>query len=440
MKICIVGICGTFMAGIATLAKQLGHQVYGCDQHVYPPMSTYLQQQGINIEDGYQVPADFFNQADHIVIGNVMARGNPAVEYILNHQLPYTSGPQWLATNILPQHQVIAVAGTHGKTTTSSMIAWIIQSCLSKQQTGVEVGFLIGGIPQNFNLSARVGNSPYFVIEADEYDSAFFDKRSKFVHYQPKICVLNNLEFDHADIFNDITEIEKQFHHLVRTVPGNGAIIYNDDCTHLKQVLAMGCWSKTISFNSQKQWYGKKMKSDASHFSVYKNNKSLGEVSWSLIGDHNLSNALAAIAATDQLNIPINISLAALQQFNSVKRRMDIVGSVNDITIYDDFAHHPTAISETLGGLRKKVGQAKIIAILELASYTMRNQVHNQARLKQSLSAADQVLIKSTDLSTDTIIKQVAAQAQPGDYIVIMSNQGFDNIHQRLIEVLKNEQ
>lgn len=437
MKICILGICGTFMAGIATVAKQLGHQVYGCDEHVYPPMSTYLEQQGIDLHTGYEVNADFFRDADHIIVGNVIKRGNPAIEYVLNQQLAYTSGPQWLATHVLQQHQVIAVAGTHGKTTTSSMIAWMLQHYLSTQQADASVGFLIGGLPHNFDTSARLGNTPYFVIEADEYDSAFFDKRSKFVHYRPTFCVLNNLEFDHADIFNNIAEIEKQFHHLIRTIPGNGAIIYNAQSACLDQTLAMGCWSHTVCFNDQQQWHAEKLTADASHFAIYHQQQKQGEVQWSLIGDHNLSNALAAIATVSQLDMPIDIALTALSQFKSVKRRLDIVGIVNAITIYDDFAHHPTAIAETLAALRRKVGKARIIAVVELASYTMRNQVHDDAMMEKALELADQVMIKSATLSTSAIIEQLSSQANAGDHILIMSNQSFDNIHQRLLEALK---
>jgi UDP-N-acetylmuramate: L-alanyl-gamma-D-glutamyl-meso-diaminopimelate ligase len=426
----ILGICGTFMAGIAVLAKQQGHHVTGSDANVYPPMSTQLQAQGIILQEGYDVkhlkPAP-----DIVIVGNAMKRGNPAIEYMLDRNLPYTSGPQWLAENILHERWVLAVAGTHGKTTTSSMLAWILEDA------GLNPGFLIGGIPQNFDVSARLGESPFFVIEADEYDSAFFDKRSKFIHYRPRTAILNNLEFDHADIFPDLAAIQTQFHHLVRTIPSNGLIICPQGDANLQTVLKKGCWTPIEYIDLEKNNLAKNLM-------------------WDLLGQHNQLNALVAIAAARHAGVTIEQSINALNNFKNVKRRMEIIWQKNDITIYDDFAHHPTAITTTLAGLRKRVNQARIIAVVELGSYTMRTGVHKDA-LIPAFKDADRVLIArpKEDWGVDYVAKNLTAPAnvynnvetiietllkeiRPGDQIIIMSNTGFDGIHKKLIDHIRN--
>ncbi len=449
MHIHILGICGTFMGGVALLAKAAGHTVSGSDQNVYPPMSTQLQQQGIVLSEGYD-PAHITDEVDQVVIGNAMSRGNPVVEYVLNKNIPYTSGPQWLSENVLSNRWVLAVAGTHGKTTTSSMLAWILE------YAGLKPGFLIGGVPENFGLSARFGEYPFFVVEADEYDTAFFDKRSKFVHYQPRTCVLNNLEFDHADIFDDLAAIQKQFHHLVRTVPGEGKIIMNGAETHLDEVIAMGCWTPVERFSiAGDDWSMRNIAQDGSQFDVYVDEEKAGTVSWKLNGNHNRMNALAAIAAARHAGVPAKDACDALAEFKGIKRRMELIGEVNGIRVFDDFAHHPTAITETLIAAKEIAGDRRIIAILEPRSNTMRMGVHKQ-ELMGSLQGADQIyLFEPENLGWDLrdmakhsatpasvfddtaeLIQAVCTQAQSGDHILVMSNGGFEALHSRLLQKL----
>jgi len=450
MHLHILGICGTFMGGIALLARAKGHKVTGSDQNVYPPMSTQLEEAGIELMQGYE--ASHLQPApDVVVVGNAVSRGNAAVEYMLDEGLVYTSGPQWLAEHILQDRWVLAVSGTHGKTSTASLLAWILEDA------DLQPGFLIGGVPENFGVSARLGDAPFFVVEADEYDTAFFDKRSKFIHYHPRTLIMNNLEFDHADIFDDLDQIKKQFHFLVRTVPASGLIITPLLDGNLHDVLDMGCWTKLEHFDvtNKAQWHAQLMKADGSHFKLICDGQSQGEVKWDLVGDHNVSNALAAIAAARHAGVPINIAIEALSRFVNVKRRMELKGEVNGISVYDDFAHHPTAIKTTLNGLRDKVGDARIIAILEPRSNTMK-MGHHARDLPDSLLAADQVIVKMADdiewdapiifsalkskvkLFDDTqaIIDYVSEEAKGGDTILIMSNGGFDNIHQRLLQQL----
>ncbi|MBX3616477.1 UDP-N-acetylmuramate:L-alanyl-gamma-D-glutamyl-meso-diaminopimelate ligase [Nitrosomonas sp.] len=459
MHIHILGICGTFMGGIAAIARESGHTVTGCDQDVYPPMSTQLESQGIQLIAGYS-PEQITMQPDLFVIGNVISRGNPLMEEILNRNLPYVSGPQWLSDNILRKRWVLAVAGTHGKTTTSSMLAWILQ------YAGLNPGFLIGGIPENFGISACVGNlsppstqvgsnateaSPFFVIEADEYDTAFFDKRSKFVHYHPRTVVLNNLEFDHADIFPNLEAIKRQFHHLVRIIPNNGLIAVNGTDSNLKHVLEQGCWTPIEYFGTESGWHTRSLKTNTE---VYSNTGYQGLLQWDLLGEHNRMNALAALIAARHAGVSVNIGLEALAQFRSVKRRMEIRGTVNDITIYDDFAHHPTAIRTTLDGLRAHVNEDRIIAVLEPRSNTMKMGIWKD-QLAASLQAADHVfcftrdsqwattamaaLNKKADCIDDLnlLIQNIAAIARPGDHILIMSNGGFGGIHEKLLTALR---
>ena len=444
MHIHILGICGTFMGGIAAIAKSLGHKVTGSDQNVYPPMSTQLEELGIELTQGYDV-SQLTPAPDMVVIGNAMSRGNPCVEYVLDKGMPYTSGPEWLKHNLLQNSWVLAVAGTHGKTTTASMLAWILE------YAGLKPGFLIGGVVQNFGVSAKVGETPFFVIEADEYDTAFFDKRSKFVHYLPRTLILNNLEFDHADIFDDLNAIKKQFHHLMRTLPASGKVIWPSNEQALSEVIALGCWSDSETLGDD--WGYDLISADGSQFTVLLNNQPHGVVSWQAMGEHNVKNALMAIAAARHVGISIEHSIAALGGFISPKRRMELKAQVNNINVYDDFAHHPTAIKTTLAGLRAKVGKDKIIAILEPRSNTMKMGVH-QYTLLSSLSDADEVYLFEPDnlgwslqeqaqqagmncyADTNDIIAQVVKQAAPQQHILIMSNGGFEGIHQRLIDAL----
>lgn len=448
MRIHILGICGTFMGGIASLAVAKGYRVTGSDQNVYPPMSTQLEKLGISLQEGYH-PDHFHPAPDMVVIGNALSRGNPAVEYVLNEGLPYQSGPQWLAENLLKDRWVIAVAGTHGKTTTTSMIAWILS------YAGFNPGFLVGGIPANFGISAQWGQDPFFVVEADEYDSAFFDKRSKFVHYRPRTCVLNNLEFDHADIFKDLDEIKKQFHHLVRTVPAKGALIVPTEDSALQEVLSLGNWSEMITFGRAGEWQAIIQVADGSHFEVSHHGKIVGEIKWSLIGMHNVYNALAATAAAVHAGITPQAAFEALNKFESVKRRMEVKGRINGITIYDDFAHHPTAISMTIAGLKAKIGKQRLIAVLDIRSNTMCMGTHQQ-ELAESLKEAQVVFAyQSAKVSwpvsqvfsvmgerakvfqnTQDLIDALAPMLRPEDHVLIMSNGGFDNLHQRLLQTL----
>ncbi len=453
MHVHILGICGTFMGGLALIARQLGHRVTGSDANVYPPMSTQLREQGIELMEGYD-PAQLNPAPDLVVIGNALSRGNPAVEYVLDRGLAYTSGPQWLCDHLLKDRWVLACAGTHGKTTTSSMLAWILEDC------GYDPGFLIGGIPGNFGLSARSTDSSFFVIEADEYDSAFFDKRSKFVHYRPRTLVLNNLEFDHADIFEDLAAIQKQFHHLLRTVPGNGRVIVAAEDDNLQAVLDMGCWSEreSVSVNGigSADWRAEAVAADGSEFDVLHDDACVGRVSWSQTGAHNMHNALVALAAAHHVGVTAADGIAALNRFAGVKRRMELLGCIDGISVYDDFAHHPTAIATTLQGLRRRVGQARIVALVEPRSNTMRMGVHLQ-KLAPSAQEADEViwyqpagLDWSLDSvvaaggerarlfdSTDDILDYLAQSLHAGDHVVIMSNGSFDGIHQRLLERLQ---
>ena len=446
MHIHILGICGTFMGGIAAIAKAMGHKVTGSDKNVYPPMSTQLESLGITLTQGFD-PAQLEPVPDVVIVGNAMSRGNPCVEYLLDRNIPYVSGPQWLSENVLRDRWVIAAAGTHGKTTTSSMVAWILE------HAGLEPGFLIGGIPENFGVSARLGESPFFVIEADEYDSAFFDKRSKFVHYHPRSLILNNLEFDHADIFENLAAIQKQFHHLMRVLPSTGMAFAPADDTNLEEVLNMGCWSPVQYLG--KEWQILNASSDGSQFDISLNGENQGTVKWGLIGQHNMNNAVMAIAAARHAGVEVKVAIDALASFVNVKRRMEVKGVVNNITVYDDFAHHPTAIKTTLGGLRAKVGNEKIVAILEPRSATMKKGVHKDT-LSQSWQQADEVLLYEPDnlswsmeqmiadsavpvsIYTDlqTLINQAIANAKPGDHLLVMSNGGFGGIHGKLLESL----
>ncbi|WP_166837178.1 UDP-N-acetylmuramate:L-alanyl-gamma-D-glutamyl-meso-diaminopimelate ligase [Rheinheimera pleomorphica] len=449
MHIHILGICGTFMGGIAAIAKSLGHKVTGADANVYPPMSTQLEQLGIELTQGWD-PAQLEPAPDLVIIGNALSRGNPAVEYVLNTHLRYSSGPQWLAEQVLFDRWVLAVSGTHGKTTTSTMLAWILECA------GLKPGFLIGGIPQNFDCSARLGESPFFVIEADEYDTAFFDKRSKFVHYRPRTLVINNLEYDHADIFPDLAAIQRQFHHLLRMVPANGLVLSPEDTPAVSQTLDMGCWSERQSYG--KDWRAELLSADGSHFALYLQDKLLGELNWQLSGQHNVDNAVMAIAAARHAGVPVNVALDALTRFVAPKRRMELKADVAGIKVYDDFAHHPTAISTTLQGIRNKVGQSRVLAVLEPRSNTMRMGVH-QAALPLALALADQVFLyepananwsldalsralapkASLSRDIDVLVTQLSEQAGQGDSIVIMSNGGFGGIHDKLISALKRK-
>ncbi len=445
----ILGICGTFMGGVAVLAKQKGYVVSGSDANVYPPMSTQLEAQGIQLINGYD-QEQFAQAPAQVIVGNALSRGNPAVEDLLNKNISYISGPQWLAENILRDRWVLAVSGTHGKTTTSSMLAWILE------YAGLKPGFLIGGIPENFGVSARLGEGKYFVIEADEYDTAFFDKRSKFVHYHPRTLILNNLEFDHADIFPDLNAIEQQFHFLVRTVPGNGLIVSNKEDKNVNNVLEKGCWTKTTTFaGHEADWKIERATNDGSAFDVIYQNKNHGRVEWSLLGEHNVQNALAAIAAAHHVNVPVDVAIRALKEFKNVKRRLEVRAQIHGVTVYDDFAHHPTAIQSTLAGLRAKVGKERILAVVECGSNTMRLGVHKET-LAPSLKQADQVFILRPNKdwgvdavahqlspagiiseNVDDLIKKITAQAKSGDHVVIMSNTGFGGLHEKLLKALK---
>jgi len=442
------------MGGLAVIARQLGYEVSGSDQNVYPPMSTQLQEQGIELMDGYRAE-NLDTNPDLVIIGNALSRGNPEVEEVLNRGLNYVSGPQWLAEHVLHDKWVLGVAGTHGKTTTASMLSWILE------HQGFNPGFLIGGIPLNFGISARLdggaeNKSGFFVIEADEYDSAFFDKRSKFVHYRPRTAILNNLEFDHADIFPDLDAIKRQFHHLVRTIPGEGLIISPEYDANINDVLAMGCWTpvENTSINASAQWNVKLLKADGSQFSVLFENNEQGVVDWTLTGDHNVYNALSAIAAANHVGILPKDAIAALGQFINVKRRMEVIAKIKGVTIYDDFAHHPTAIATTLDGLRKQVGQERIIAIVEPRSNTMRLGVHTETLAKSFANAdlaimyqplnLDWDLSKLTNIadnieiyqSVDAIIAKLKVEACLGGHFVLMSNGSFGGIYKRLIEEL----
>lgn len=448
MHIHVLGICGTFMGGIALLARELGHTVSGSDANVYPPMSTQLQEQGIALIQGYK-PENLKPSPDITVIGNALSRGNAEVEAVLEQGLRYTSGAQWLLDYVLQDRWVLAVAGTHGKTSTASLLAWLLED------NKMSPGFLIGGIPGNFGVSARLGDTPFFVVEADEYDTAFFDKRSKFVHYHPRTLILNNLEYDHADIFPNIEAIQTQFHHLLRTVPANGLVISHADDVYLEQTIERGCWTPLEYFSGKQStgWQAKPITDDGREFDVLLDSNKVATAKWSLLGQHNMDNALAAIAAARHVGVPAEFSVESLASFKGIKRRMEVRGVIRGITVYDDFAHHPTAIKVTLDGLRKNIGDKRIIAILEPRSNTMKMGVH-KATLADSLLLADEVYLFQADnlswdlaaelksdlvqvfSSTQAIIDKVVSEAKADDHILIMSNGGFENIHQRLLDAL----
>jgi UDP-N-acetylmuramate: L-alanyl-gamma-D-glutamyl-meso-diaminopimelate ligase len=454
MHVHILGICGTFMGGIAAIARAAGHRVSGSDRNVYPPMSTQLAALGIELAEGYAA-GQLEPRPDIVVVGNVMSRGVPVIEALLERGIPYTSGPEWLAREVLPERWVLAVAGTHGKTTTSAMLAWILEDA------GLSPGFLIGGLPGNFGVSARLGELPYFVIEADEYDTAFFDKRAKFVHYRPRTLVLNNLEFDHADIYADLAAIERQFHHLVRTVPGSGKLLVNGSDANLERVLRAGCWSSVERFarggGAGITWAARLPEgADGSSFTVSADGVDCGAVRWPLIGLHNVDNALASIAAARHAGVPPERATAALGRFANVRRRMELYGSAAGVQIYDDFAHHPTAIATTLEGLRRRIGKQRIIAVLEPRSNTMRAGVHRDT-LAESLRGADSVwLYAPADLGWDaraalaplgarahtagtpeTLLAGLLGELRAGDHALLMSNGGFGGLHERLLAALR---
>lgn len=466
MHIHILGICGTFMGGIAAIARQAGHRVTGCDANVYPPMSTQLEAQGIELIEGFSPDQllQFETMPDLFVIGNVVSRGNPLMEAILNQGLPYTSGPQWLGEQVLFGRHVLAVAGTHGKTTTSAMLAWILEF------NDYKPGYLIGGVPLNFAVSARLGESKYFVIEADEYDTAFFDKRSKFVHYRPRTALLNNLEFDHADIFADLAAIETQFHHLVRTVPGNGLVVVNGEEPALERVITRGAWAPVEKFGQDKHNTWSLISQEADGFLVLHEGKELATVTWApdsgVMGRHNQLNALAAIASANHIGISPTNAARALAEFKNVKRRLETIGVANEVTVYDDFAHHPTAIITTLDGLRRRVGESRILAVLEPRSNTMKLGVM-KAQLPTSLEAADKIFAYGASTGKDSLgwdlnavlaplntqererawafddlsdlVNMVAKEAKPGDHILVMSNGGFGGVHQKILTAIQEK-
>ena len=450
----ILGICGTFMGGLALLARAKGYKVTGSDANVYPPMSTQLEAEGIELIQGFD-PKQLDSNPDIVVVGNAMSRGNPCVEAMLNKGMIYTSGPQFLAEHILPNKWVLAVSGTHGKTSTASMLAWILE------EAGFKPGFLIGGVPQNFGVSARLGDSPFFVVEADEYDSAFFDKRSKFVHYHPRTLVINNLEFDHADIFDDLKAIQRQFNHVIRIVPEIGKVIWPACAKNVADVIAMGCWSEQETLNQNMNdcgWYIQALAGDGHEFEIYFNGEHQGVLNWSLIGRHNMENGLMAIAAARNVGVKPEIAIAALQSFNPPKRRLENLGTVGGVTVYDDFAHHPTAIETTLKAMRAKVGNAKITVILEPRSNTMKNGIHKSS-LPNALKIADKIyLFQNPDVNwnienamknahvsanvhaqLEQLIDNVILQSEIGEHIVIMSNGGFGGIQQKILSRLANK-
>ena len=452
----IIGIGGTFMGGLAAIAKEAGFKVTGCDAKMYPPMSTQLEALGIGVHEGFDAAQLDAFPADVYVIGNVAKRGMEVIEAVLNRGLPYVSGPQWLAENVLQGRWVLGVAGTHGKTTTASMLAWVLE------YAGLAPGFLIGGVPQNFSVSARLpqaprqdphSQSPFFVIEADEYDTAFFDKRSKFVHYRPRTAILNNLEYDHADIFPDLAAIQTQFHHLVRTVPAEGLIVCNGVEQNLQDTLDKGCWTPVEKFGVQQGWQVANVAADGA-FDVLKDGEKVGQIAWELMGEHNRLNALAVIAAARHAGVDVATACEALTAFKNVKRRMEVKGTVNGVTVYDDFAHHPTAIATTVAGLRHKVGQARILAVLEPRSNTMKLGTM-KAALPASLAEADQVFCYAGGVDWDVaealaplgdklhvgtqfddFVTQIVQAAQAGDHILVMSNGGFGGIHDQLLTQL----
>ncbi|OHE80566.1 MAG: UDP-N-acetylmuramate:L-alanyl-gamma-D-glutamyl-meso-diaminopimelate ligase [Lysobacterales bacterium GWF1_69_6] len=450
MKLHILGICGTFMGGVAALARELGHAVDGSDQNVYPPMSTQLEQLGIGLHAGYAA-AHIAAGTDQVVVGNALSRGNPAVEHVLDAGLRYTSGAQWLSENVLPGRETLAVAGTHGKTTTTSILAFLLEAA------GRAPGFLVGGVPENFGVSARLGTGREFVVEADEYDTAFFDKRSKFVHYRPVVAILNNLEYDHADIFPDLAAIQRQFHHLVRIVPGRGRLIVNGEEQALAEVLAMGCWTpvETFGLDGEFDWTARLHAADGTHFDVLHRGAVVGTVRWPLVGRHNVMNGLAAIAAANAVGADLARAIPALSEFVSVKRRLEVLGERGGITVYDDFAHHPTAIRTTLEGLRARVGGARIVVAMEPRSNSMRLGAH-AAQIAPSLDEADAVVFLhrpelawdagkvvgalrgegETVPDADALLAALGRRCRAGDHVVFMSNGGFDGAPRRFLAQL----
>ncbi|MCW9698472.1 UDP-N-acetylmuramate:L-alanyl-gamma-D-glutamyl-meso-diaminopimelate ligase [Avibacterium sp. 20-129] len=447
----ILGICGTFMGGVAIIAKQMGYKVTGSDVNVYPPMSTFLQENQIDIIPNYD-PAQLEPAPDLVLIGNAMKRGNPCVEYVLENGLPYTSGPQWLHDNLLRDRWVLAVSGTHGKTTTTGMLTWILE------KNGLNPGFLIGGIAGNFGTSARLGQSPYFVIEADEYDTAFFDKRSKFIHYAPKTLIINNIGFDHADIFDDLKAIQRQFHHMIRTIPASGRILSFANEQSVKETLEMGCWSEQQFLGENQEWYAERITNDCTEFSVYHFGEKVAEVKWNIVGQHNMHNALMAIAAAYHAGVSIENACNALASFINAKRRLELKGEVNGISVYDDFAHHPAEILATLTALRDKVGGGvRILAVLEPRSNTMKMGVHKD-ELAPALVRADHIFLLQPDNipwdvveianqcvqpaswtgNLDKLVDMIVAEAKPSDHILVMSNGSFGGIHQKLLDKLAN--
>lgn len=450
MKIHILGICGTFMGGVALIARELGHEVSGSDLNVYPPMSDTLMDAGIVVKMGYE-PNHIDPDTDVVIIGNGISRDNPCVDYLLNQRMNYISGPQWMCENVLRFQQVIAVSGTHGKTTTTALLSWILEVA------GLNPGFLIGGVPKNFSETSRIGDGKYFVIEADEYDTAFYDKRSKFLHYRPNTLIVNNLEYDHADIFPDMEAIKKQFQILLRTVPSNGAVVFPSNDRNISDVLSRGCWSKKISTGDEKSWQANLLNSDGSHFECLLNGEKKAEISWMLVGDHNIQNALAAIAAADSIGIPMKDIAKAFASFQNVKRRLEVRGIEKNVTVYDDFAHHPTAIALTIDGLRKKVGNERIIVVAQMGSNSMRTGAHRES-LSESFDEADEVHVLDpkdpnwnvSDIlkplgskafihtSVSDIVSTIAKEAKPHDHILVMSNKGFEGIHDKILDKLKN--
>ncbi len=451
MRVHILGICGTFMGGIAALAREAGHEVTGADQNVYPPMSSQLKALGIGLTEGWD-PAQLDPAPDVVIVGNALSRGNPTVEAVLNRGLRYTSGPAWLAEHVLHDRWVLAVAGTHGKTTTSSILAWILE------YARLAPGFLVGGVPGNFSASARLGAAPFFVVEADEYDTAFFDKRAKFVHYRPRTVILNNLEYDHADIYPDIASIRRMFHQLVRTVPSDGQLIVNDADPQLAAALALGAWTPRQSFGraAPADWQVRRTRPDWSAFEIWHGDHCEGAVHWDLIGAHNAENALAALVAARHAGVTSAVSIDALPLFRNARRRMELRGTVGGVAVYDDFAHHPTAIAATVGALRERVGIARILAVLEPRSATMKMGVHRDT-LAGSLAAADRVfLYEPPDLgwdvasvaralgargcaigTIDALATAVVAEARDGDQVLVMSNGGFGGLHDKLLAALE---
>lgn len=448
MHVHIVGICGTFMGGVAMIARELGHTVTGSDKNVYPPMSDVLSAMGIRLIEGYD-PSQLNPKPDCVIIGNAQSRGNPVVEAVLNKGIPYQSGPEWLAKHVLQNRHVLAVSGTHGKTTTTAILTWILQ------EAGLKPGYLIGGVAKGFTNTASLGKGEYFVIEADEYDTAFFDKRSKFIHYHPRTLIFNNLEFDHADIFADLEAIKIQFHHLLKTVPGSGLVIHPHNDPEVLDVLSRGCWSHSEAFGLQDGvWRAKKISDDGSAFELWHRDQRIGYIEWCMLGQHNVLNALAASAAAFNVGVSMPNIVKALSSFQGVKRRMEVWGKANGITVYDDFAHHPTAIAVTLKGLRAHVGRQRIIAVLQFGSNTMQQGVHSKRALADALSSADMVVMlqpegKKWDAKqilsarskvyddVGSIVDDLTPQLRSEDHVVIMSNKGFDGIHGRLLDRIR---